>query len=96
MTLADMIRGAPKAQPEGSEPALARRDPRRQKVLDMLAREGVRYALLVADANSDPVVMTVGTAAGVREVLIHRYDAFEVLAKVRAWDVGTTTKRCPT
>jgi hypothetical protein len=53
-----------------------------------MLRGGVRYAILVEDANTDPVVMHVGTDGGVREVLIPRdqYDPFEVLAKVHAWD----------
>jgi hypothetical protein len=64
---------------------------RRRKVLAMLARDGVQYAILVEDANTDPaVLMTVGTPDGTREVLIPRdqYDPFEVLAKVNRWDTG--------
>jgi len=61
---------------------------RRRKVLAMLARDGVQYAVLVQDPDTDPVVMHVATPDGTREVLIPRdqYDPFEVLAKVAAWD----------
>ena len=67
---------------------------RRRRVLAMLTREGVQYAILVENPDTDPVVMTVGTPGGTREVLIPRdqYDPFEVLARVHEWDtrkVGT-------
>ena len=63
----------------------------RRKVLAMLGRDGVRYAILVEDADTDPVVMTVGTPGGTREVRIPRseYDPFAVLTKVHRWDTGT-------
>jgi hypothetical protein len=63
---------------------------RRRKVLAMLARDGMRYAVLVEDPTTDPVAMHVATPHGTREVLIPRdqYDPFEVLTKVHRWDVG--------
>lgn len=78
--------GQKKPQPPLSRASRARR----RKVLAMLARDGVQYAVLVEDADTDPVVMAVATPEGTREVLIprDRYDPFEVLAKVGRWDTG--------
>ena len=63
---------------------------RRRKVLAMLARDGVRYAVLVQDHNTDPVIMTVATPDGTREVFIPRddYDPFAIVEKVHRWDTG--------
>ena len=75
-----------------SDPALMRHDcrTRRRKVLAMLARDGVQYAVLVEDPNTDPVTMHVATPDGTREVLIPRdqYAPFEVVHKVHRWDTG--------
>ena len=96
--LADLVRGLPQPKEGPQIPAAPPRDTRpspaaearRRKVLAMLARDGVRYAVLVDDPNSDPVIMAVATPNGTREVLIprDRYDPFEVLTKVGRWDTG--------
>jgi hypothetical protein len=59
---------------------------RRQRVL--AARDGARYAMLVEDPNTDPVVMALATPDGTCEVLIpkDRYDPFAVLAMMEAWE----------
>jgi hypothetical protein len=61
---------------------------RRQKVLALLARDGTRYAALVEDPNTDPVVMALATPAGTCDVLIpkDRYDPFAVLTMVEEWE----------
>jgi hypothetical protein len=79
------------ARPDPRLPPLSRAsEARRRKVLAMLARDGVQYAILVENPHSDPVVMAVATPDGTREVLIprDRYDPFEVLTKVGRWDTG--------
>jgi hypothetical protein len=78
------------AQPDRLPPLSRAAEARRQKVLAMLARPGCQYAVCVEDPNTDPLVMTVGTPGGVREVSIPqgRYDPFEVLEKVYRWDTG--------
>ena len=61
---------------------------RRRKVLAMLARDGVRYAVLVDNPNTNPVVMALATTNATGELLIpqNQYDAFRVLEMVRGWE----------
>jgi hypothetical protein len=61
---------------------------RQQKVLAMLGRAGGRYAILVEDPNTDPVVMALTTPVGTCEVRVpkDRYDPFAIAAMVAAWN----------
>lgn len=79
---------APKAGPAGLPPLSPASASRRQKVLAILARDGGRYAALVEDPNTDPVVLALATPDGTCDVLIprDRYDPFEVLAIVKEWE----------
>ena len=49
------------APPDPLPPLSDAAESRRQKVLAMLARDGTRYAVLVEDPNTDPVVMAMAT-----------------------------------
>jgi hypothetical protein len=75
----------------------ARRGRRARKVLALLARDGCQYAVLVEDSNTDPIIMTVATRGGTREVLIPRdkYDPFEVLARVHTWSSARAQEAKP-